>query len=286
MHVPSAAGGPSITQGSYGERGNLELAYPDPRDGLWVCWFNNDEAAAGEVAAETWSGGLHFACGRRYHAVSLIQAASGPQFLELLAAGDDGLHRWTWSPGRGFEHTDVLPGRPGELLDDCVIAEVGERLVACARRGDELLVWRAGLSAYPTLQWSGPSRADLPAETTRLAARPDADGSVWAAVVVDAGLLVTTDPTSVAWRRVGESVGPVTAACWVADLPAGISRDPVLVVAASDRVCSVSLDVDAEPVVLATGPTADSLTAAWSRAGTDHLEVVARCGDDLIHLRR
>src|SRR4051794_25762709 len=109
------AGRMSLIQGRYGLRGNLELAYADAADGLWVHWRNNDETPVGDVAPGAWSDGLHFAEGRRYGDVSLIQASRGPDFLELLAASEDSVDRWTWSPAAGFEHT----GSIGDRADRC-----------------------------------------------------------------------------------------------------------------------------------------------------------------------
>lgn len=40
--LPPVTGSVGITQGGYGDRGNLELVAPDPDDGFWVFWFNGD----------------------------------------------------------------------------------------------------------------------------------------------------------------------------------------------------------------------------------------------------
>ena len=98
----------SLAQGVYGARGNLELVACDAQDGLWVFWFNadwpSDPPAAPDVPPGTWSAGLHFAAGRSYTDAVILQSTLGPDHLEVLALGQDGvLESWYWSPGPGFQ---------------------------------------------------------------------------------------------------------------------------------------------------------------------------------------
>ena len=104
----------SLTQGVYGARGNLELVACDAEDGIWVFWFNadhpTDPPAAADVPPATWSAGLRFASGRRYEEAAILQSTMGPDHLEVLALGGDGvLESWYWSPGPGFQQ------RPGAV---------------------------------------------------------------------------------------------------------------------------------------------------------------------------
>ncbi len=114
---PAAAGRPALFQGRYGSRGNLELVTPAPDGGLVCCWFNSDPPAGPvtepSVPAATWSVGLRFAGGTTYLAVAGLQTRRGPDWLEVVATHAGGLHRWTWSPGPGFELTHERAGVTG-----------------------------------------------------------------------------------------------------------------------------------------------------------------------------
>ena len=113
----AAAGRPALFQGRYGSRGNLELVTPAPDGGLVCCWFNSDPPAGPvtepSVPAATWSDGLRFAGGTAYLAVAGLQTRRGPDWLEVVATHAGGLHRWTWSPGPGFELTHERAGVTG-----------------------------------------------------------------------------------------------------------------------------------------------------------------------------
>jgi hypothetical protein len=106
-----------VFQGRYGARGNLELVTPSPDGGLVCCWFNSDPVdgpvTEPSIPAATWSEGLHFADGTTYLAVAGMQTRGGPDRLEVVATHAGGLHRWTWSPGPGFELTEERAGVTG-----------------------------------------------------------------------------------------------------------------------------------------------------------------------------
>ena len=104
--LPKLRGAPGLTQGAYGERGNLELVVPDADDGLWVFWFNNDHSI-GNLGAQPggWSGGLRFACGTRYDGAAIVQSRHGPNWLEVVAVGVGVARRYTWRPESGFSET-------------------------------------------------------------------------------------------------------------------------------------------------------------------------------------
>lgn len=111
--VPPLAGTPGLVQGVYGRRGNLELVAPDPEDGLWVFWFNNDEPESEPAPGARpgcWSAGLRFARGRRYEAAAIVQSRHGPDWLEVAATAEGLLRRFTWRPETGFtEEGDSWP---------------------------------------------------------------------------------------------------------------------------------------------------------------------------------
>ena len=104
--LPKLRGAPGLTQGAYGERGNLELVVPGADDGLWVFWFNNDLSVS-DVGARPggWSGGLRFACGTRYDGAAIVQSRHGPNWLEVVAVGGGVARRYTWRPESGFSET-------------------------------------------------------------------------------------------------------------------------------------------------------------------------------------
>ena len=131
--VPAAAGRPAIFQGRYGSRGNLELVTPSPDGGLVCCWFNSDPVGGPvtepAIPAGTWSAGLRFAEPTTYLAVAGMQTRRGPDWLEVVATHAGGLHRWTWSPGAGFELTDEITGVTGTpyVVETDAGIEVGTR---------------------------------------------------------------------------------------------------------------------------------------------------------------
>lgn len=126
---PPVTGRPGITQGRYGDNGNLELVACATDGGLWVGWWNADgqESYAG-TAADCWSGALHFAAGHQYQSAAITQVRPGPDFLEVVALTVDGqLRRHVWAPETGFvdhgtvatgvrSHSAVLEGADGSLL--------------------------------------------------------------------------------------------------------------------------------------------------------------------------
>lgn len=285
LAVPQAAGIPSLAQGAYGDRGNLELAYADPADGLWVCWFNGDaptaERAADAVPPGAWSGGLRFATGHRYRAISLIQARRGPDFLEGVALAADALHRWTWSPGPGFERTDELPPA-GVRLDRCAVSETDDGFVVVASGADAGLVWRASDDGYPRLRWSGPTSFALPAGSTDAALRCSAEGVVDGLAVAASRLWRCDDVEAAPWRDIGTADDATRVCAVVAGRLA--EPGPAYVIASRTRL-SVVRDAGAEALLdLSAGVRADALAAATATLDRDSLEVVLRHGAVLHHV--
>ncbi|MEU2657287.1 hypothetical protein ABZ615_18415 [Streptomyces sp. NPDC007325] len=154
---PPLLGSPGFAQGLYGTRGNLELVVPDPHDGLWVFWHNNDPEGSGTDPVPgpppgCWSGGLHFAAGRRYTSAAVIQSVHGPDHLELLAGDGNGVHRLRWSPEHAFTYEGMLPVRPA---GPPALAEgrdgVPHAAVPLTDGGVARLTARTG--SYPELGW-------------------------------------------------------------------------------------------------------------------------------------
>lgn len=197
MHSQPAVVGPhrlttgpvSLTQGVYGERGNLELVACDADDSLWVFWFNSDletdTAETTDVAPGHWSAGLQFARGERYVDAQILQSTLGPNHLEVLALDDSGvLQSWYWSPGPGFQRR----------TDDAAIEVVrfgadhhdGTLRVTIEQRDGSIRRLRSTAMGYPDRGWvhasDGPELPDDKAarrllETAGLVLDDVADGT-------------------------------------------------------------------------------------------------------------
>ncbi|WP_407562850.1 hypothetical protein [Streptomyces sp. 184] len=154
---PKLLGAPGLAQGRYGERGNFELVAPDPDDGLWVFWHNNDLPVPGAATVPgpppgRWSGGLHFARGHRFDSVCVLQSRNGPDHLELLARESTVVHRFRWSPAPAFTHEGELPVRAGGAP---ALAETPDgTLHALVPLPDGGATWlTARPDTYPALDW-------------------------------------------------------------------------------------------------------------------------------------
>ncbi|MGF2950065.1 hypothetical protein [Microbacterium alcoholitolerans] len=151
----------SLTQGRYGARGNLELLACDSRDGLWVFWFNADEAEdplqSPDVPAGCWSAGLAFASGRHFVDAQIVQSTLGPDHLEVVALTDAGtLESWYWSPGPGFQRRvrDVAASvRRFRLTHDGGVLHVSLELT-----GGSSASLVSGTDGYPDRMWRASSQ--------------------------------------------------------------------------------------------------------------------------------
>mgnify|MGYP000308238426 CR=1 FL=1 len=158
IRSPSPTRGPaSVTQGIYGEEGNLELVVADAEDGLWVHWFNSDPWGTPPVSGVEpgqWSGGLRFAEGTQYESAVIHQTPLGPHYLEVVAVRFDGpAESWYWSPGPGFQRRPgILEGAGARLLTE---HESGFVL----KRGDHVHV--ASAADYPHLVWTNVTPAGV-----------------------------------------------------------------------------------------------------------------------------
>ncbi|MFN8193736.1 MAG: hypothetical protein U0R80_05550 [Nocardioidaceae bacterium] len=292
-----AVGTPGLTQGGYGSRGNLELVVPGPQGGFTVCWFNSDpvEGPVSEpsIPAATWSAGLGVgevvapsvevpAARTPYDSLAVLQARSGPDFLEVAALGHEGVDRWTWSPGPGFRRTgtwSTTATDPPELGYPGVpfVAETAMSLVVGRTVGSLVERWVAPLDGYPDdLAWT--SESLLVAGPVRAAAA-DADGRTVLVVATEDGLGLVSWPLEgeVSSRDLGvSSTARAVAVCC----------GPDLVLAALPGGDLVAADGSSEPVALATGPEADALACCWSVMGAErHLEIAERRGSELVHRR-
>ncbi len=151
--LPPVTGSIGITQGAYGDRGNLELIAPDPDDGFWVFWFNGDALEHRRGAARGhWNAGLHVRTGSRLLSARISQVAFGPDFLEVVGRVESGsLQRWYWTPGDGF-----LPGGtvvPTAAAQPARIVASGARLMTMCVGDAGVEVLTSGVQRYPELLW-------------------------------------------------------------------------------------------------------------------------------------
>lgn len=155
--LPPVAGEPGLTQGAYGDHGNLELVVPAVDAGIWVLWHNADPpggiAPAAGPPPRRWSGALHFAGDLdRVDVARIAQVSHGPRFLEVSAVADGRAHRLYWTPTDGF-----LPG--GLLADDArdvsAITELPDGRLACVvtTAAGHAVRLVAAVDRYPVLQW-------------------------------------------------------------------------------------------------------------------------------------
>lgn len=148
--LPALTGSPWVTQGAYGDAGNLELVAPAADDGFWVFWFNADPVDHQQGAAvRCWSGGLHVFAGHRVQAARITQVQRGPRFLEALALSDGTLHRLYWTPEDGFVHAGPIATG---IADTSAVVEQPAGLHVDVRRTDGTFVRLVGdASAYPAV---------------------------------------------------------------------------------------------------------------------------------------
>lgn len=168
--LPPLAGSAGLTQGAYGDVGNLELVSPAADGGLWVFWFNADEVEHRQGAARRcWSGGLHVFAGHEVTAARISQVASGPRFLEALAlTADAELHRLYWTPTEGFVHAGVLA--PDVVAASATVEAHGALHVLVVGLDATVSHLQAPLAGYPAVRWT--SRSIAP-RASALALGPD-----------------------------------------------------------------------------------------------------------------
>src|SRR5579875_2219007 len=99
--LPAALGSPGLTQGAYGDAGNLELVLPAAAGGFWCLWFNADPVVHRKGAVRhNWSRPLHVP-GYFCTSARIAQSVSGPRFLEAVTVADGALWRQHWTPDDG-----------------------------------------------------------------------------------------------------------------------------------------------------------------------------------------
>lgn len=170
-------GAASLTQGVYGERGNLELVACDAADGLWVFWFNADDPddpdTTPDVLPGHWSSGLAFAVGTRYVDAQIVQSPLGPDHLEVLALMGDGvLESWYWSPGPGFQRRESVVAASVSRFG-LTLAQGGVLSAAVEHRDGTTALLASDGSEYPERRWvaaEGPVELDDPAAAELLRA--------------------------------------------------------------------------------------------------------------------
>lgn len=304
--LPPVTGSVSITQGAYGDRGNLELVAPHPDDGFWVFWFNGDalEHRAG-AARGHWNSGLHVPTGSRLQSARISQVPFGPNFLEVVGRVESGsLHRWYWTPSDGFLAGGTVAATAGAGLARLVASPDRLTTMHVAAAGVEVL--RSGVERYPALSWHA-SQVPVHGAATSVdldVAQPDGGQSVPALglVVVGSRAHLLRPVRATGWQ-VGTALPGEwrTAQIHVLDRAAavltGLDIDgrPVVAAVTLDRAGSKPGCPDAslsDTFIRADGPVDDIAAclstlpanlAAQEPART--LEVVTRTGTELHHLR-
>ncbi|WP_426517414.1 hypothetical protein ACPPVQ_00230 [Diaminobutyricibacter sp. McL0618] len=168
-------GAPSLVQGVYGARGNLELAACDVTDGLWVFWYNSDLAddslEPSDVGPGAWSAGLRFAMGQRYMDAVILQGTLGPDDLEVLALDANAvLQSWYWSAPHGFQRrtTDAAT----DVASFAAEHDEGTLTVQVETRHGAHHLAVSGPSPYPERQWQ--QRPGERGRNARATTTPDA----------------------------------------------------------------------------------------------------------------
>jgi hypothetical protein len=189
--LPPAHGIPGLTQGAYGDAGNLELVVPGI-DGLWVYWFNADpvDRRHGAVRGH-WSGGLNIARGMRFSAANITQMSAGPLFLEVLALQMGGqVRRMYWTPSDGFVDAGVIA--TGAKAVTPVIQGTDHARFSSTQTDGTVSIFSAPISKYPKLMWiplQDRDAAGLPDSPTKTAASaiPASDAAATASTSLDGG---------------------------------------------------------------------------------------------------
>ncbi|MGW7276125.1 hypothetical protein ACWGH5_37135 [Streptomyces sp. NPDC054864] len=286
VSFPPLLGSPGLVQGRYGARGNLELVVPDPHDGLWVFWHNNDPEGpdAGPAPGPPpgcWSGGLHFAGGRRYTSAAVIQSTHGPDHLELLAGTGAAVHRLRWSPEQAFTHEGTLPVRPAGAPALAEGAD-GTLHAAVPLPGGGVARLTALPDVYPKLAWKVTAMHRLPPSAV-VSAAIAADGAFSAEPAVVAA---TRGGELLMWQGAGpgKSIGSVTDAAHVAVVTV---RDTLRCYASSgdDRVHVQDANGHSWPDVPlpGSGPVR-GIAATRVHYDTGRTELAVQRGSALLHL--
>lgn len=150
---PPVMGRPGLTQGRYGNAGNLELVAPAVDDGLWVGWFNSDSHDDRTTTrSRAWSGALRFARGRRYRTADIAQLDAGPDWLEVVALSQAGeVVRHVWSPESGFLEQEVTQVGVRDV-SGLVLDPAGMHHLAIVAEDGIVTVLSAGAAEHP--RWS------------------------------------------------------------------------------------------------------------------------------------
>ena len=276
--MPPLHGSAGLTQGGYGEGGNLELVAPDPDSGFWCFWWNADPVdSRTSVAAGAWSGGLHVA-GERLDGVRVTQVRSGPKFLEVVGVAGDRLLRWYWTPTEGFVRAGTVAT---SVVSASAVVEDDEGLLhlLAARPDGSVTHLSANPKGYPDITWLGVTADELPrAASVDLVQAPD--GSL-VGLVVDAGGRAHCLRNRDGWLDEPAPPGYWTTLSLVAGetlLAVGLDASGSLQVSRQGR------DTWLQPVPVAQLGRLEHLAAAATSLDGGRVDVVVRHGGEAWHL--
>jgi len=282
--LPPLAGRPGVAQGSYGERGNLELVCPDPDNGFWVLWWNADRTDARSGARPgAWSGGLLVPTGHRHTSAAITQLQRGPAYLEVVLAGPEGVHRTTWSPEGGFWPVGqvAVAGSASRVVEP----PLGDALHLLVGSPSSVLHLHGSTTEYPAVDWAA---SPLPGAANR----PDAlsadgaEGLLAVAATGAAGLVALRWRPATGWSdALPLGLDPASAEVEVLRLPDG---DALVLSLSTDSALEARLlrsDGSTTPVAV-PDLRAESFSVAASTVGGGRVELVVRTGATLVHTWR
>lgn len=266
-----------LTQGSYGQHGNLELVVPDPVDGFRVHWFNGDDEPAAGVSPREWSGGLHVPTGERLDAVRISQVPYGPDFLEVVGRSAGWLRRWYWTPADGFVGGGTVAEVRSSDPAPVVAADGGLHTVVATSDGEVVHV-ASDVVAYPEVRWTSADVVCAGDDVHGLDLCVDPGGRLVASVA--RADRVETYRLADSWSRTAELPGHWRGAS-TALTPAG---EPHLVAVDAAGTATLLRPTGTRPP-RQLHDAADAAAVSWSTLDGGRLEVVLYAGNDRRHLR-
>lgn len=279
---PTLVGTFGLTQGVYGDAGNLEFVAPDPHDGFWVFWFNGDSRDHRQGPPPgRWSGGLHIVTGTVVSSVSISQVVFGPHFLEAVIIEAGTASRVVWSPDRGFVRVEELT-RCAKPMVSAIIGT--SAALHCLVRGADGRVshLQADVDRYPDVAWYQAASLGAP-DIVAISLSPDParpDGLL--AALVSATAVIALQFTGDGWALVGEEPTNWQSVCVVAggERPCYVGLTRTGVVQLGEWTLADAWRLS-EPEI----PTADTVAACWSSLEGGLIEILTLHGAVMAHSR-